>query len=85
MGQKNGSKNLESDQHPGEWHREVLGGTSGYGTAVMYQCSECGDMSVSQYKYCPNCGKMMLEVMYYPQVDGITAMVVKTKGGMICR
>ena len=76
---------LESDQHPGEWHREVLGGTSGYGKTVMYQCSECGSMSISQYKYCPNCGKRMLEVMYYPQVDGITAVVVKTNGGMIYR
>ena len=52
---------LGSDQHPGEWRREVLGSTSGYGTTVMYQCSECGSMSISQYKYCPNCGKRMLK------------------------
>ena len=52
---------LGSDQHPGEWHREVLGSTSGYGTTVMYQCSGCGSMSISQYKYCPNCGKSMLK------------------------
>lgn len=45
----------------GKWKREVLGSTSGYGTTVMYQCSECEKMSISQYHYCPNCGARMGE------------------------
>ena len=43
----------------GTWAREVLGSTSGYGTTVMYQCSECERMSISKHKYCPNCGAKM--------------------------
>ena len=43
----------------GEWKREVLGSTSGYGTTVMYQCSACERMSISEYNYCPNCGAYM--------------------------
>ena len=45
----------------GTWAREVLGSTSGYGTTVMYQCSECEKMSISEHKYCPNCGARMDE------------------------
>jgi len=40
----------------GKWIREVLGSTSGYGTTVMYQCTNCEKMSISKYKFCPNCG-----------------------------
>ena len=43
----------------GEWKREVLGSTGGYGTTVMYQCSTCERMSISEYNYCPNCGADM--------------------------
>lgn len=43
----------------GEWKREVLGSTSGYGTTVMYQCSNCEKMAMSEYHYCPNCGADM--------------------------
>ena len=43
----------------GRWKREVLGSTSGYGTTVMYQCSECERMAISGYNYCPNCGADM--------------------------
>lgn len=46
----------------GEWARCVLGSTGGYGTTVMYQCSECESMSISKYRYCPNCGARMEEV-----------------------
>ena len=45
----------------GEWKREVLGSTGGYGTTVMYQCSACERMSISEYNYCPNCGARMVE------------------------
>ncbi len=43
----------------GKWIRTVLGSTSGYGTTVMYQCSECEKMAISEYHYCPNCGSYM--------------------------
>lgn len=43
----------------GKWIRTVLGSTSGYGTTVMYQCSECEKMAISKYHYCPNCGARM--------------------------
>lgn len=49
----------ESERKKGKWKREVLGSTSGYGTTVMYQCSECEQMAISQYNYCPNCGTDM--------------------------
>lgn len=49
----------ESERKKGKWKREVLGSTSGYGTTVMYQCSECEQMAISQYNYCPNCGADM--------------------------
>lgn len=44
-------------QKTGKWMREVL--TSGYGTTVMYQCTNCEKMSISKYKFCPNCGIRM--------------------------
>lgn len=47
------------EREKGEWKREVLGSTSGYGTTVMYQCSECERMAISQYNFCPNCGADM--------------------------
>lgn len=47
------------EQKIGKWIREVLGSTSGYGTTVMYQCTNCEKMSVSKYKFCPNCGASM--------------------------
>ena len=40
----------------GKWIREVLGSTSGYGTTVMYQCTNCESMAMFQYDFCPNCG-----------------------------
>lgn len=46
-------------QKTGKWIREVLGSTSGYGTTVMYQCTNCEKMSISKYKFCPNCGASM--------------------------
>ena len=42
----------------GEWTRHVLGST-GYGTTVMHQCSECECMAISRFRYCPNCGAKM--------------------------
>ncbi len=42
----------------GEWTRHVLGST-GYGTTVMHQCSECECMTISRFRYCPNCGAKM--------------------------
>ena len=47
---------LPSAERRGKWIRTVLGATSGYGTTVMYQCSKCGKMAMSEYHYCPNCG-----------------------------
>lgn len=49
----------QPERKTGKWTREVLGSTSGYGTTVMYQCSECDSMAVSKYRYCPNCGCAM--------------------------
>ena len=46
----------------GKWKREALGSTSGYGTTVMYKCSECERMAISRYRFCPNCGARMDEV-----------------------
>lgn len=49
----------------------------------IYKCSECGELydwfDVPEHKYCRNCGaKMDLpEPMVYPQVEGITPIVVK--------
>ena len=43
----------------GEWSRHTLGSTSGYGTTVMHQCSECESMTISRFRYCPNCGAKM--------------------------
>lgn len=50
---------LPSAERKGKWIRTVLGSTSGYGTTVMYQCSECEKMAISKYHYCPNCGADM--------------------------
>lgn len=47
------------ERKKGKWEREVLGSTSGYGTTVMYQCSECERMAINQYNYCPWCGADM--------------------------
>lgn len=47
------------DRKKGKWKREVLGSTSGYGTTVMYQCSNCEHMAISQYNFCSNCGADM--------------------------
>ena len=43
----------------GKWSRHTLGSTSGYGTTVMHQCSECESMTISRFRYCPNCGAKM--------------------------
>lgn len=51
---------MPSAQKTGKWIREVLGSTSGYGTTVMYQCTNCEKMSISKYKFCPNCGARMI-------------------------
>lgn len=51
--------NPEPQRMRGKWVRTVLGSTNGYGTTVMYQCSECECMSISKYNYCPNCGADM--------------------------
>lgn len=42
----------------GKWTSHTLGST-GYGTTVMYQCSECERMTISRFRYCPNCGAKM--------------------------
>lgn len=42
----------------GKWTRHTLGST-GYGTTVMHQCSECESMTISRFRYCPNCGARM--------------------------
>ena len=55
----------------GEWKREVLGSTSGYGTTVMYQCSACERMSISEYHYCPNCGADMRSRLQGTEIDGM--------------
>jgi lipopolysaccharide biosynthesis regulator YciM len=49
----------EPERKKGKWIRTVLGSTSGYGTTVMYQCTECERMSISIYNFCPNCGADM--------------------------
>ena len=43
----------------GKWTRHTLGSTGGYGTTVMHQCSECESMTISRFRYCPNCGARM--------------------------
>ena len=43
----------------GKWTRHILGSTGGYGTTVMHQCSECESMTISRFRYCPNCGARM--------------------------
>ena len=50
---------IESERKKGKWVRQVLGSTAGYGTTVMYQCSNCEQMAMSRYHYCPNCGAEM--------------------------
>lgn len=50
---------VNAERKKGKWKRTVLGSTSGYGTTVMYQCSECEQMSISKHRYCPNCGCAM--------------------------
>lgn len=50
---------MPQQQKTGKWIREVLGSTSGYGTTIMYQCTNCEKMSVSKYKFCQNCGARM--------------------------
>lgn len=47
------------DRKKGKWYREVLCSTSGYGTMVMYQCSNCENLAISDYCFCPNCGADM--------------------------
>lgn len=47
------------ERKKGRWTRQVLGSTAGYGTTVMYQCSNCEQMAMSRYHYCPNCGADM--------------------------
>ena len=42
----------------GMWTRHILGSTGGNGTTVM-QCSECESMTISRFRYCPNCGARM--------------------------
>ena len=42
----------------GKWTSHTLG-TTGYGTTVMHQCSECEIMTISRYRYCPWCGAKM--------------------------
>ena len=49
----------EPQKMRGKWVRTVLGSTNGYGTTVMYQCSECECISISKYNYCPKCGADM--------------------------
>ena len=49
----------QPERKKGKWKRTVLGSTSGYGTTVMYQCSECEQVSISKHRYCPNCGCAM--------------------------
>ena len=44
----------------GKWTNHILGST-GYGTTVMHQCSECECMTISRFSYCPNCGARMDE------------------------
>ena len=44
----------------GKWTNHILGST-GYGTTVMHQCSECECMTISRFRYCPNCGARMDE------------------------
>lgn len=44
----------------GEWvydyTSECIPGTD---ATLDYKCSECGDRSAEEYKYCPNCGAKM--------------------------
>ena len=47
------------ERNNGKWYREVLCSTSGYGTMVMYQCSNCENLAISDYCFCPNCGADM--------------------------
>ena len=47
------------ERKKGKWYREVLCSTSGYGTMVMYQCSNCENLAISDYCFCPNCGADM--------------------------
>lgn len=44
----------------GGWVSQTLISTSN-GTYMMHKCSECGDMTINRYKYCPNCGARMDE------------------------
>jgi len=46
----------EPGRQRGKWYRAVLCSTSGYGTTVMYQCSNCENMAISEYRFCHNCG-----------------------------
>lgn len=47
------------ERKKGKWHREVLGSTSGYGTTVMYKCSNCESMAIIHHSFCPYCGADM--------------------------
>ena len=52
---------LYEEPKNGKWKRLVLG-TKEYGTTVMYKCSECEEVTISRYSFCPNCGAKMAVV-----------------------
>ena len=45
----------------GKWIRPELGSGyfDDYGCPEFYTCSICGEISKSEYDFCPNCGKKM--------------------------
>ncbi len=54
--QVNDMPTIEPERKKGKWTKKVLRSTSVYGTTIIYQCSECENLSISKYQYCPNCG-----------------------------
>ena len=50
---------LSPAQGKGEWNEERLSNWNQYGMKVVYRCSECGGVSVGEFRFCPNCGVNM--------------------------
>ena len=52
---------LKADRKVGHWVRTNDYVTCAYGTLDYYECSCCGEDSLEEGDYCPNCGAKMIE------------------------